>query len=156
MSRWVVDFMAAIANVIFLLAWESKHVNAWYHNTCTASKHGIVPPGMSPFHIRVVDAPTSVILSEKSVIFKAEMHDSIFAERVYRSPLICRVAFKHWEKFTDARYHRTSDQSKMYDDLSGKFPFPRNGKADAIVEILEAIIILNQWYSVMTENRKHV
>lgn len=130
MSRWVVDFMAAIANVIFLLAWESKHVNAWYHNTCTASKHGIVRSSwyVSLSYSSGWRADVSVVLSEKSVIFKAEMHDSIFAERVYRSPLICRVAFEHREKFTNARYHRTSDQSEIYGDLSGKFSFPEKRK----------------------------
>jgi hypothetical protein len=42
------------------------------------------------------DAPTlPVELSEKSVIFKAETRGAIFAERVYRPPLICRVALEH-------------------------------------------------------------
>lgn len=127
MSRWVVGFVAAIVNVIFLLAWESKHVNARYHNTCTASKHGIVRSSryVSLSYSSGWRADVSVVLSEKSVIFKAGMHDSIFAERVYRPPLICRVAFEHREKFTNARYHCTIDQSEMYSDLLGKFLFPK-------------------------------
>jgi len=49
------------------------------------------------------DAPTlPVELSEKSVIFKAETRGAIFAERVYRPPLICRVAFEHPREV----YHR--------------------------------------------------
>jgi len=125
-SRWVVDFAAAIVNVIFLLAWESKHVNARYHNTCTASKHRIVRSSrcVSLSYSSGWRADVSVVLSEKSVIFKAEMYDSIFAERVYRPPLICRVAFEHREKFTKS-------EISLYDRPIGDCPFPRNGKPDA-------------------------
>jgi len=143
-SQWVVDFTAAIMSVIFLLAWESKHVNARYHNTCTVSKHRIVLSSryVSLSYSSGWRADVSVVLLEKSVIFKAEMHDSIFAEHVYRPPLICRVAFKHQEKFTNARYHYTIDQSGtvVHDDLSRKFSLLRNRKPDAIVEEFEAII----------------
>lgn len=128
-SQWLVDFTAAIANVIFLPAWESKHVNARYHNTCARR------PGTSRLlrSCRCVflsyssgwraDVPAE--LSEKSVIFKTETRGSIFVERVYRPPLICRAAFEHREKFTVAERHRTINQSKtaVHDDPLRKFPF---------------------------------
>jgi len=84
----------------------------------------------------------SVVLSEKSVIFKAEMYDSIFAERVYRPPLICRVAFEHREKFTNARYHCTIGQSEtvVHGDLLGKFLFQE--MEYRMREELETIIFL--------------
>lgn len=122
-SRWVVDLAAAIASVIFLLAWESKHVNVRYHNTKQKIVHSSRCVSLS--YSSGWRADVSVVLSEKSVIFKAEMHGSIFAERVYRPPLICRVAFEHREKFTNARYHHTIE-TVTHGDLLGKFPFRRN------------------------------
>lgn len=133
-------FRAVVPSMIFLAAWESKHVNPRYHNTCVAvaatskRRDGDVPPGVSAFHIRVAPEtrPETClyrrVLSEKSVIFKAEPRLDICRECLPAALNLSRAASEHREEFTNARYRRKIDQSTtavhQRSDL-GKFPFPR-------------------------------